>query len=90
MIYMAEIANIYRISGYYIKVKTKIPFIFECRAYKVENALEKVFSELGSRHRVKRDRIFIERDKGIKTINAEDARNPEFLDMNADDFVIYR
>ncbi|MHA2503952.1 MAG: 50S ribosomal protein L18Ae [Candidatus Kariarchaeaceae archaeon] len=87
---MSDTANIFRIKGFFIKGKTRIPLTFECRAYKEEDALEKAFSEIGSRHRVKRDRIFIERGKGIEIISAEEAVNPEFSEMDDASFKIYR
>jgi large subunit ribosomal protein LX len=86
---MSSKINLYRLSGYFIKGKDKIPINFETRASTVENAIEKAFSEIGSRHRVKRDRIFIEKDKGVQIITSDQAKEPEFAEMEQDDFKIF-
>ena len=87
---MTHAINVYRIKGFFIKGKTRIPLSYECRAYTEEAALEKAYSDVGSKHRVKRDRIFIERASGIETITAEEASNPEFQEMDDASFKIYR
>jgi len=87
---MSNGVKVFRVTGYYIKIKKKIPVVFECRATSEENALEKAYSEIGSRHRVKRDRIFIEKDGGINEISVEEAREPEIAELDSEDFVIYR
>lgn len=86
---MADGIKLYQVKGYFIKGKDKIPLTFECRALKETDALEKAYSEIGSRHRVKRDRIFIDKKTGIKTIPMEEGREPEFVDIESEDFVIY-
>lgn len=45
----------------------------EVRALKAEDAIEKVYSELGSRHKVRRAHIKIE---SVKEISLEEVTNP--------------
>jgi large subunit ribosomal protein LX len=47
------------ISGEIKKRLTKIPFIKEVKSTKKENAIEKLYTELGSRHKAKRFEIKI-------------------------------
>ena len=82
-------AKLYRISGYYMKLKTKVPLSFECKALKVEDAIEKAFSEIGSRHRVKRDRIFIAKKTDITEITVDEAKDPQYKEMDEENFEIY-
>ncbi len=84
---MADV-NIYKVSGYYRKNKRKIPLTMEVRGTKISEVLEKVYAEIGSRHRVKRNEIYIPKDGGIKIIEPSEARNPEFKDVDAEDFYI--
>jgi large subunit ribosomal protein LX len=61
----------FHIRGEFKKRKDKIPFGKYVRALNVEDALEMVYSIVGSKHRVKRNMIFINA-KDIKEIT-----NPE-------------
>ncbi len=81
--------KIYRVSGYFIKNKRKIPINVECKASKIEDALERVYSEIGSRHRVKRTEIFIPKKGGLKEIKLEDAKKTLFKDVEKDNFKIH-
>lgn len=81
--------KIYRVTGYFTKNKRKIPLNVECSAIKVEDALERVFSEIGSRHRVKREEIYINKKGGLVEISAEEAKKSIFSDVQQKDFVIY-
>lgn len=87
---MANKVKLYQIRGYYIKERNKFPLYVECKASKIEDALEKAYSDVGSRHKVKRDRIFIEKKTGIKEIDLSEARNPEFEDLQKADFEIQK
>jgi large subunit ribosomal protein LX len=49
----------YHIRGEYKKRKRKIPFGKYVRALNIEDALEQVYSVIGSKHRVKRNVIYI-------------------------------
>lgn len=55
---MSEIKT-FIISGEIKKRSTKIPFIKEIKDIKKENAIEKLYTELGSRHKAKRFEIKI-------------------------------
>ncbi len=61
----------FHIRGEFKKKKEKIPFGKYVRALNVEDALEVIYSVVGSKHRVKRNLIFIN-TKDIKEI-----KNPE-------------
>jgi len=61
----------FHIRGEFKKRKEKIPFGKYVRALNFEDALEVVYSLVGSKHRVKRNLIFID-TKDIKEI-----KNPE-------------
>lgn len=84
--------KIYRVTGEIVKsqLKTKIPMMMEVRAMKSEDALERVYSEIGSRHKVKRRDILIPKKGGIVEISAEEANNRIFEDLDQPDFVIYK
>ena len=59
---MSEI-KVFRIYGYMLIGHDSVPewrkFVKEIRALKLEHALEKLYSELGSKHKVKRAHIKI-------------------------------
>ncbi|MHA1259696.1 MAG: 50S ribosomal protein L18Ae [Candidatus Heimdallarchaeaceae archaeon] len=61
----------YYIRGEFKKRKKRIPFGKYIRASTKENALEQIYSIIGSKHKVKRNLIFIE-PKNIKEITNED------------------
>lgn len=62
----------FRVKGEISDPKMRTPFIREIRALKPEDAAEKVYAELGSRHRVKRYHIRISK---IEEIKPEEATN---------------
>ena len=62
----------FRVKGEVSDPKMRTPFIREIRALKPEDAVEKVYAELGSRHRVKRYHIRISK---IEEIKPEEATN---------------
>jgi large subunit ribosomal protein LX len=49
----------YKVTGYIKKPRLSTPFVRELVADKSEHAVEKVYAEIGSRHRVKRFQIKI-------------------------------
>ena len=55
---MSEVKK-FRINGEIKKGKTKIPFSVEFNAMKEEHALQRLYSEMGSRHRARRFEIKI-------------------------------
>ncbi|MDH5403562.1 MAG: 50S ribosomal protein L18Ae [Candidatus Heimdallarchaeota archaeon] len=83
---MASLVKIYQVSGFYLKGKTKIPLFMECRGVKETDVLEKVYSEIGSRHKVKRENILISKKDGIKEISIDNAKTLQFIDIDSDDF----
>ncbi|MEM1659165.1 MAG: 50S ribosomal protein L18Ae [Candidatus Jordarchaeales archaeon] len=68
--------KVFRIEGYYVKKKVKKNkyfFVDEIRALKKDHALELIYSNIGSRHRVKRRNIVIEK---VEVIKPEEAESP--------------
>ncbi len=53
---MSEVRK-FRITGEIRKAKMKIPFSVEYSALKQEHALQRLYSEMGSRHRARRFEI---------------------------------
>ncbi|MCS7110728.1 MAG: 50S ribosomal protein L18Ae [Ignisphaera sp.] len=72
---MGEIKT-YRIEGFMLISQDKLPrwakFVKEIRALNPEHALEKLYSEMGSRHKVKRTNI---RVANIREIDVGEARS---------------
>lgn len=85
---MSSELKVYRTKAYFVKNKKKIKFSFECRAFKIEDALERIYNEIGSRHRVARSEIFISKKDGIVEIPLEDASIQLFADVDKPDFKI--
>ena len=73
---MVNDVKIYRIHGFMLVSQGKLPrwvkFTKEIRALKPEHALEKLYSEMGGRHKVKRANIKIVDIKEIGVEEAED------------------
>ena len=51
--------KIFRVEGVITKPKSAMPFSKEVRALKMEDAVEKIYADLGSQHRVKRVHVRI-------------------------------
>jgi large subunit ribosomal protein LX len=68
---MSEI-KVFRVSGRIRKPNFQTDFRKEVRALKPEDAVEKVYKELGSKHRVKRFQIRISQ---VEEIGAEEIEN---------------
>ncbi|AFK22171.1 50S ribosomal protein L18Ae [Pyrococcus sp. ST04] len=64
--------KVFRVLGYFEKGGKKFKFTKEYRAVKEEHVKELVYSEIGSKHKVKRNKIFIKEIKEIKPEEAED------------------
>lgn len=64
--------KVFRVKGEILDPKMLTPFVREIRALKPEDAVEKVHSELGSRHRLKRYHIRISK---IEEIKPEEVKN---------------
>ncbi|MCW3994153.1 MAG: 50S ribosomal protein L18Ae [Candidatus Bathyarchaeota archaeon] len=69
---MAEM-KVFRVIGEIRKPNLETPFKKEVVAIKREHAVEKVYAELGSRHRVKRFQIKILK---VEEVPPEDIENP--------------
>ena len=65
--------KVYRVKGVFEREGKKQKFTKEYRAVKQEDVVELVYSEIGSKHRVKRTKIWIE---SIEEINPEEAEDP--------------
>jgi large subunit ribosomal protein LX len=63
----------FKVTGQINKPRLKTPFVRELLADKSEHAVEKVYAEIGSRHRVKRCHITI---SNVKEVSAEEIENP--------------
>ncbi|MCH8906864.1 MAG: 50S ribosomal protein L18a [Candidatus Heimdallarchaeota archaeon] len=85
---MPSNVKIFRAKGYFRKNKSNFQFTSEFRALEVKHGLEKLYSELGSRHRLKRTEIFIDKKDGIKEITADEAIFSISTQMDEPDFEI--
>ncbi|USS40559.1 50S ribosomal protein L18Ae [Thermococcus aggregans] len=65
--------KVFRVRGIFEKSGRKFKFTKEYRALKPEDIKELVYSDIGSKHRVKRSKIYIE---GIEEIKPEEAEDP--------------
>jgi large subunit ribosomal protein LX len=65
--------KIFRVTGEIHKPNLKTPFKKEVIALKPEHAIEKVYTELGSKHRVKRFHIRI---TSVEEVQPEDIKDP--------------
>jgi len=63
----------FKVTGEINKPRLKTPFVRELLADKSEHAVEKVYAEIGSRHRVKRCHIKI---GSVEEVSAEQIINP--------------
>lgn len=79
---MGKEVKIFRITGFMLIAQDKLPrwikFVKEIRALKAEHALERLYSELGSRHKVKRANIKI---VNITEISPEEATDRFVKDL---------
>ncbi len=70
--------QIYRVRGWFKQGLYRQKFSKELLALTKEQALERVYSEFGSRHKLKRSQINIE---GIAEIKPEEVTDPRVLAM---------
>jgi large subunit ribosomal protein LX len=63
----------FKVTGEINKPRLSTPFVRELLADKSEHAVEKVYAEIGSRHRVKRYHIKI---SNVKEVKADEIENP--------------
>ena len=71
--------KIFRIEGVIVKPNNAMFFSKEIRAVKREDALEKVYADLGSQHRVKRVHVKV---ASIKEIFLDEAVNPVVRELS--------
>ncbi|MHA1961222.1 MAG: 50S ribosomal protein L18Ae [Candidatus Thorarchaeota archaeon] len=76
--------KVWRVSGEYKKGKTKKVFVKEMLATKEAMVREKILSELGSRHRVKRRDIVISEVVEIKPEDAKSLEIRRFLGIESE------
>ena len=65
--------KVFKVTGEILKPNLKTPFGKEIVADKAEHAVEKVYAELGSKHRVKRHHIKI---ASVEEIPSDQIQNP--------------
>jgi len=65
--------KVFKVTGEINKPKLNTSFVKEILADKSEHAVEKVYAEIGSKHRVKRCHISI---ANVEEISAEQIENP--------------
>ena len=82
---MSEL-NIYRISGFFLKNRNKIRISLDIRGVKVEDALERYYSLVGSRHFVSRKNIFVKKSDGIQIVKPADSKNTDFNELDMSGF----
>jgi large subunit ribosomal protein LX len=70
--------KIFRVSGQIAKPNWKTSFEKEVRALKPEEAVETIYTDLGSRHRAKRFQIKIDT---VEEIKPEDIKDPVLRKM---------
>jgi large subunit ribosomal protein LX len=63
----------FRIAGEVKKPRTTIPFALEIRATKEQDAIERVYAEVGSRHKARRLEIKLKKVEEVKPVETETA-----------------
>ena len=67
---MAEVKT-FRITGEVKKPRTTIPFALELRATKKQDAIDRVYTDMGSRHKARRLEIKLEKIEELKSSETE-------------------
>ena len=67
---MTEVKT-FRITGEVMKPRTTIPFSLEIRATKEQDATEKIYTEMGSRHKARRLEIKLKKIEELKISDTE-------------------
>lgn len=76
-------AQIFRIIGTYRSKRGAVEFSKEFRALREEDAVEQLYTELGSKHRVKRPSISVTKIETIKSI--EEVKDPIILRLTIEE-----
>ncbi len=66
--------NVFRVKGWFEKKGNRMDFSKEIVTKSEERAVERLYSDLGSKHAVKRNMIHI---SDVSEIDPEDAENPD-------------
>jgi large subunit ribosomal protein LX len=74
--------KVFRVTGEIRKPNLKTPFKKEVLAAKPEYAVEKVYAEIGSKHRVKRHHLKI---LAVEEVSPEEIENPILKKMVAEE-----
>ncbi len=86
---MEGTVKIYRIAGLMLIAQDMLPrwqkFVVEVRAIKPEHAIEKVLSEIGSRHKVKRSNIKIVK---VEEIGLDEVQNKYIKDLSSITYMV--
>jgi len=77
---MSEV-KIFRVKGTLVQQNHKTPFVKELRSTTAEAALERVYTDFGSQHKVTRVHIKVE---SIEEIKPEEAKNPLIRQLSED------
>ena len=78
-------AKIFRIIGTYKSKRGSVEFSKEFRALREEDALEHLYMDLGSKHRLKRASISVVKIETIESM--EEVKNPVILRLTLEDDV---
>jgi len=73
--------KVYRVKGEFLMGGSMQPFTMESISTGPEEVKEKIYSELGSRHRVKRSKILI---RSVEEIDPAEAKDPLVTYMAGD------
>lgn len=71
--------KVFRIKGHFKKKRKKLEFIKEVPSRSKDRAIERLYSELGSKHAVKRNLIEI---TDVEEIKPEEAENPDMRELD--------
>lgn len=86
---MSQTVKIYRVEGQMLISHDRFPriqkFVKDIRAVKPEDAIEIVYSELGSRHKLKRSHIRILR---VYEISPEETKDPNVYRLSLVDKIV--
>ena len=74
--------KIFRVSGKITKPNLRTTFQKEARAMKPEEAVEKIYKEIGSKHRVKRFEIKILK---VEEISVEEIKSPVIKKLSVEE-----
>ena len=77
-------SKIWRATGQYSKDRRTFKFAMEMLALKEEHVRERVYSDIGSRHRVKRRQITFKEVKELKPSDVTDVDLRKFLGLESE------